>query len=250
LTVAIACDNREFISDSMPPISDAVLLHHRGLIEQYMLAHVGFGDVIKPLATARLDLPLTGYAFHPPGPSIFAGFAGIAALLTPTGAPPAWVAFLDVRGRGLTEDMLNPLNNPLLRVGSMTIDEVVMLLDHFAGGGALGARARMAHTRLGTPTNASCIVYHGILELLLNLEVFVIVCPYRSAPIRLLYQYYVICALLVNEETATNARNRILLPGTPVHVLHTCVRTIMHQCVSTGDGLDRIERLAFVTSLM
>jgi len=231
----------------MPPILDAVLLHHRGLIEQYMLMYVSFGDMIKPHATARLDLPLTGYAFHPPGPSIFNGFAGIAALLV--GAFPAWVAFLDERVRGLTEDRLNPLNNPLLRVGSMTIDEVVMLLDHFTGDGALGARARLAHIRLGTPTNASCIVYHGILELLLNLEVFVIVCPYRSAPIHLLYQYYVICALLVSAETATDARNRILLPGTAVHVLHTWVQAMMHQCVSTGDGLDRIERLAFVICL-
>lgn len=211
-----------------------------------MYTHVSFGDRVLQLAPHRIPYSLTEFEFDPPGPSIFTGFTGmLAALGGPAGgADPNLIRFLDERVRGLVDNRVNPLNMSLLVVEPMTIDEVALLLDTFAGNTVMGARARVLHGNLGSPTDASCFIRAGVLSLLLNLEVLFFVSPNRSVPLLLLEQFCATIGSLMGSNFSDTLRD-LYLPGTAVSQLRSSMRHLLGAYTSTPDSRDLAERLLF-----
>jgi hypothetical protein len=213
-----------------------------------MYHHVSFGDRVLPLARHRIPYSLKEFEFHVPGPSIFTGFTGMFAALggLTAGPDPNWVRFLDERVRGLVDNRVNPLNMSLLVVGSMTIDEVVLLLDSFTGNARMGARARIFHAHHGTPSDASCFIRAGVLSLLLNLEVLFLVSQYRSVPLRLLDQFYATIGRMMGSDASDHLRG-LYYPGTAVYQLRHSMRLLLAAYTATPALCDQTEHLLFTS---
>lgn len=172
---------------------------------------------------------------------MLAALGGLAA-----GPDPNWVRFLGERVQGLVDNRVNPLNMSLLVVGSMTIDEVVLLLDSFTGNTTMGARARIFHAHHGTPPDASCFIQAGVLSLLLNLEVLFLVSQYRSVPLLLLDQFYVTIGRMMGSDASDTLRC-LYYPGTAVYQLRHSMRLLLAAYTATPALCDQTEHLLFTS---
>ena len=193
---------------------------------QFFANYVSWGDRdVPPCPYNPMNLDMRNFADTTPKPSIISRIQFVRQQL-PIAFTPEYAEFLSKRIDSVIDFQINPLMNPLVSAGIMSLNQVGCLLANMTLSRNVGTHMQQAHDACHRPTNAAVIVERVLLSLFVNIETFNVLCPRISAPLDLLETFFAAVNRLLGSQHESLARFHCI-PGMMIRDLRQRVIEVM-----------------------